>query len=109
VKGADLNYKIFYITAGSDAEAEFIAKELVEKNLAACVNIIGKINSFYMWNNKSENNFETALIAKTTSDKAKSLINHVKKIHSYEVPCIISFDISGGNIDFLNWISDSIK
>ncbi|MCB9481829.1 MAG: divalent-cation tolerance protein CutA [Desulfobacteraceae bacterium] len=100
--------KIVYITAKNNDEAQFIAMDLVNQNLAACVNIIGTINSFYKWNNKVENNFEVALIAKTTSENESDLIEHVKKIHSYEVPCIISFDISSGNSEFVKWIFDSI-
>lgn len=104
-----MNPKVFYITAASNDEAEYIARELVEQKLAACVNIIGPVNSFFMWKNSVQNNPETALIAKTTSEKADSLISHLKKIHSYEVPCIISFDISGGNTEFIEWISESME
>ncbi|MGM0419165.1 MAG: divalent-cation tolerance protein CutA [Thermodesulfobacteriota bacterium] len=100
---------VFYMTAENKEEAEKIAKELISKKLAACVNILGDINSFYEWEGKVENGTETAFIAKTSKEKSSEFIEFVKSIHSYETPCIISFKPETGNPDFLSWIFESVK
>ena len=103
------NALVFYMTAENREEAEKIAKELISNKLAACVNIIGEINSFYEWKGNVENSTETAFIAKTSQEKSSEFIEFVKSIHSYETPCIISFKTETGNPDFLSWISNSVK
>jgi periplasmic divalent cation tolerance protein len=100
---------VFYMTAENREEAEKIAKELISNKLAACVNIIGEINSFYEWEGKVENNRETAFIAKTSKEKSSELIDFVKRNHSYDTPCILSFKTETGNPEFLSWISESVN
>ncbi len=88
-------------------EARRIAKTLVEENLVACANIF-PIISVYQWNGVQESP-EVAVILKTESGKIKDVEIRVKQLHSYEVPCIISFDIKYGSKEFLDWISESVR
>ena len=104
-----MKVNFIYMTAGSRQEAEKIGKELVASRLAACVNILGNMNSIYMWQGKVQNDSEIVLIAKTTEDQVPQLVEKVKSLHSYECPCIVSIPVSGGNQAFLDWIAEEVK
>jgi len=100
---------MLYITAKDIAEARKIAETLVKERLAACANILGGINSVYRWKGKIEKSKETLLTAKTKASLVKRAVACVRKLHSYECPCIVSFVIDKGNPDFLKWICDETK
>jgi periplasmic divalent cation tolerance protein len=90
-------------------EAEKIGSMLVEKRLAACVNIFEKMTSIYRWEGKIHKEEETVIIAKTRTGLIDELTAKVREIHSYVVPCIVSLPVTGGNPDFLSWIEDETK
>lgn len=99
-----MNTKLVYVTAGSREQAVAIATQSVEKRLAACANILGEATSIYWWEDKLQNDTETVLILKTTEKNLDALISKIKQIHDYDCPCVVAFDITSGNPDFLNWI-----
>ncbi|WP_135606060.1 divalent-cation tolerance protein CutA [Methanococcoides sp. NM1] len=99
-----MQHIIVYITAGSMDEARMLGKELVSRRLAACANI-HPINSIYMWNDKMVEDNEVALILKTTSERFDALKETVVLLHSYDLPCIISWEVTGEK-KYLQWISD---
>jgi periplasmic divalent cation tolerance protein len=98
-----------YITASNVAEAEKIGSMLVEKRLAACVNIFEKMTSIYRWEGKVHKEEETVIIAKTRTGLIDELTAKVRELHSYTVPCVVSLPVAGGNPDFLNWIENETK
>ncbi|MDI6797802.1 MAG: divalent-cation tolerance protein CutA [Desulfatibacillaceae bacterium] len=100
---------VIYMTAGSVDEARKIADELIAKRLCACVNIFPPIESVYYWNNAVQRNNEVAFIAKTRQSLVPQVIEEVKKLHSYEVPCVVSLPIERGNPHFLQWILDETR
>ena len=93
-----------YITAGSIEEAKNIGHILVEKNLAACVNLLENMISIYKWEDKLEEGQEVVLIVKTRKTLMPKLIETVNSNHSYDCPCILELPIQGGNPEFLSWI-----
>ncbi len=101
-----MSYLFAYITAGDLAEAERVGKGLVENRLAACVNIFTGMQSMYMWNGRMEKSQETVIIAKTTEKLKDRLVEQVRKIHSYDCPCVVFLPVAGGNPEFLKWIDD---
>jgi periplasmic divalent cation tolerance protein len=100
---------VVLVTATSIKEAEKITRALLNKKLAACVNIINNINSYFWWNKKIEKAKETLLIIKTVKKNFAQLKKEIKSIHSYEVPEIIALPIIKGNKNYLDWIVASIK
>jgi periplasmic divalent cation tolerance protein len=98
-----------YMTASSAEEAKKLGRALVEARLAACVNILDRMTSFYWWQGKIEEGSEAVLIAKTTRKHLKALTAKVKSLHSYTVPCVVGLPIQGGNKDFLDWIGVETK
>jgi periplasmic divalent cation tolerance protein len=100
---------VVYMTASSREEAARIGRALVEQRLAACVNILGDIDSVYWWDNAVQSAQEVAFIAKTTRDKIEALAAAVKSLHSYDVPCVAAMPIVQGLPAFLHWIEEETR
>jgi periplasmic divalent cation tolerance protein len=95
---------IGYITAPSEV-AENIARALVEKRLAACVNLVPGIKSIYRWEGAVEEADEVLLIIKTASDRIEDLKNALPSLHPYTVPELILVEINAGLKPYLDWIN----
>jgi periplasmic divalent cation tolerance protein len=104
-----MKVNFIYMTAGSREEARNIGKELVAAGLAACVNILDNMNSFYKWQGEIQDDTEAVIIAKTTEDRVPALIEKVKALHSYDCPCIVAIPVSGGNQAFLDWVAAEVE
>lgn len=98
-----------YMTCADAGEAETIGRMLVEKRLAACVNILPGMRSLYWWRGEVERAEEAVLIAKTRTDLVEELTAAVKAVHGYEVPCVVALPVTGGNPDFLAWIGSETR
>jgi periplasmic divalent cation tolerance protein len=101
--------KLVYVTTSDISEAKKIGRMLVEKRLAACVNILGGVQSLYWWEGAVQESGEAAFIAKTTAESAPELIEAVRAAHSYDCPCVVTLPIEAGNPDFLKWIADETR
>lgn len=102
-----MRYADIYITT-KPKEAKKIAKELVKKKLAACVNIL-PIRSVYRWKGKIVEDKEAALIVKTKASLFKEIEKEVRKLCSYEVPCILMNRIEKGHKPYLDWLEKETK
>ncbi|MFA4888246.1 MAG: divalent-cation tolerance protein CutA [Candidatus Omnitrophota bacterium] len=100
---------VVFVTCANREEARKIARALLEKKLAACVNIVGNIASFFWWEKKIDSAAETLLILKSNKACLSKIIKLVKSLHSYEVPEIIALPIIGGDKKYLNWIDASLR
>ena len=100
---------VVFITASDKKEAKNIASRLVKNKLAACVNIVEKLESLFWWQGKVSQAKETLLIVKSKKEKLAKIIKIVKLLHSYEVPEIIALPIIDGYKPYLNWINDSVR
>ena len=94
-----------YITASNAEEARHIGKILVEERLAACVNVLPHMESWYWWEGKMEGAQEAVLIAKTRAELREALQRRVLQLHSYSCPCVVFLPIVGGNPAYLDWIA----
>ncbi len=97
------------MTAGNREEADRIADLLVEKRLAACVQILPGIRSVYFWKNEIQRESELLLLAKSTKERFQDLEREVRAIHSYETPEIVALEITDGSRPYLNWLSDNVE
>ena len=102
-------YLMVYITAADMDEARRIAKTLVEERLAACVNILGRIESVYHWEGEVQFAEEAAFLAKTTEACFDALAARVRELHSYELPCVVAAPLARGEAAFLGWIGENIR
>jgi len=98
---------VVLVTTSSIQEAKKIAKTLVEEKKAACVNIIPNLISIYRWEGDIQEDEEVLLIIKTTSlEKVKE---RIKKLHSYQVPEILAFEVKDGEQSYLEWVKESVE
>ncbi len=102
-------HSLIYITTANAAEADRIAREVVSRRLAACANIIPGMKSVYWWEGRMETGDETVLLLKTTDQRTSSLVEEIKRLHNYNVPCIVVLPLTGGNPDFLRWIETETR
>jgi periplasmic divalent cation tolerance protein len=96
-------------TAGSEEEARKIAHGLVERKLAACVNIVPRITSVYRWQGKVEEAEEYLLLVKTAAEKFGAVREAIAELHSFEVPECVAISIAEGSQAYLDWITESVK
>ena len=95
---------VVLVTATSKMEAQKISKVILNKRLAACVNIIPGLTSFFSWKGKIQKATELLLLIKTKKSLFKRLEKEVKAIHSYSVPELIALPILEGSKDYLDWL-----
>jgi len=91
-----------YITCKNKAQAKKIANALIKKKLIACANIF-PIDSLYKWKGKLQSDKETVLLAKTNNKKIKAVEAEVKRLHPYEIPCILKINATA-NKSYQNWL-----
>jgi periplasmic divalent cation tolerance protein len=96
-------------TASSIQEARKLAGFLLEKRLAACVNLIPSVESHYRWKGKREKASEVLLVIKTQTRQYRQLEVSLKSRHSYSVPEIIQIPIRKGSKSYLRWIRESLR
>ncbi len=101
--------KIILSTTGSREEAQEIARALVERKLAACVNIVGPIESVYRWQGAVETSQEFLLIIKTTAAAYERVRDLIRLLHSYELPECVELSIEDGLPKYLEWIGESVE
>jgi len=103
-----MEYRSIYFTVSDNAQAVSIGHALVSERLAACVNYF-PVQSIFRWNGKVEQSPESAVIAKTRADLVEKVIERIKELHSYEIPCTVSWVIEKGDPDCFAWIEDSTE
>lgn len=90
-------------------DAEKIARALVEKRIAACVQIMGPLTSFFQWQGKLDSAEEFLCVIKSRSDLFQEMETIIKSMHPYEVPEILATPITKGNKDYLSWLAETLE
>jgi|SRR3989344_1385054 len=96
-----------YTTTATESEAESIANNLLQKKLIACANMF-PIKSMYALKGKVQSDDEVVLILKTIEENAVSIETEIKKLHSYDIPCISKIPVSA-NKEYLTWVQEQLK
>ncbi len=100
--------RIVLSTAASEDEARKIAHHLIEQRLAACVNIVPRIESIYRWKEKVESSQEFLLLVKTSVDRFPQIRDAIRELHSYELPECVAISIEDGSPEYLQWLAYSL-
>ncbi len=102
--------KIVVLTAcSSDEEAARVARHLVERRLAACVNLVGGVRSIYHWQGKIDESGEVLLVIKSSRALLPELKEALAQAHSYEVPEVIALPVVDGSAAYLAWMERELK
>lgn len=99
---------IVYTTCGSAGDAENLAQRLIEHRLAACVNVVPGVLSYYRWKGKVENNTEFLLMIKTARGLVDALRLELEKLHTYELPELVVAPIVDGSPNYLSWLEQEL-
>jgi len=102
------DYKLVLTTTASEDDAQKIARALVQRRLAACVNIVPRIQSVYRWKGNVEEAQEWLLLIKTTGEAFDRVQETIQEHHSYGLPECICVPIEKGSAAYLEWIVDSV-
>lgn len=105
---ASTEFRLVLTTAGSDEQASAIARALVERRLAACVNILHGVCSIYRWQGRVHDETEELLLIKTDAGRVERVREALGELHSYEVPELLVLPVIGGDADYLDWLRDSL-
>ena len=100
---------VVLVTCGSPEEGRKVARALVERRLAACVNVVAGVESVYRWKGAVEEASECLLLAKTTRVQFEPLQSAVRELHSYELPEVVALPIVDGLDSYLSWIAASVE
>jgi len=100
--------RVVLTTAGSKEEAQKIARALVERRLAACVNVVGPIESVYRWKGAVETAEEFLCVIKTTAAAVERVRGTIKELHSYELPEYVELAVEDGSAEYLAWIGENV-
>jgi periplasmic divalent cation tolerance protein len=103
---ASEKYLLVLNTCPGSITAKKIANDLVADQLAACVQVIPGIQSFFRWVGRVENSEEHLLLIKTTAARYPDVENRIRTLHPYELPEIVVVPISNGLASYLSWIDD---
>lgn len=93
-------------TTDDAAEAERLARSVVDARLAACAQVGGPIMSYYRWEGEVQRDEEWLIVMKTTRARLDALTEHVRAEHSYDVPEIVAVPVEGGNPGYLRWVAE---
>jgi periplasmic divalent cation tolerance protein len=96
---------ILYVTTPDRETARRIGRTLVEEGLAACINIIGGMESIYRWQGVVEQATEWVLLVKAPAAEADRAGDRIRALHPYDLPCILNLPITGGNPPYLDWLA----
>ena len=99
---------VILTTAGTEQEASDLARELVNRRLAACVNVIPQVRSIFRWQNEVHDDREWLLLIKTRRDRYEAVRAAIRELHSYDLPETVLLDIDRGDEAYLRWIDDSL-
>jgi periplasmic divalent cation tolerance protein len=97
---------LIYSTFPSPEAAERVGGALVDRGLAACVNILPGMTSIYVWQGQRHRDAETVMIVKTREQLADTVVAEARRMHPHTNPAFVVLPVSGGSADFLRWIAE---
>ena len=96
-------------TVGTAEDAERIARALVERRLAACVNVVPGVVSVYRWKGEVRRDEERLLVIKTRAERLEALGQALVELHPYEVPELVALPVEAGHPPYLDWLDESVS
>ena len=96
-------------TVGSAEDADRLARALVERRLAACVNVVPGVVSHYRWKGELQRDEERLLVIKTRAERIDALREALRELHPYELPELVAFEVSDGSEEYLKWLDEGVS
>jgi len=105
----DERFLLILTTAGSDEQAREIARALVERRLAACVNVQPSGCSVFRWRGEIQEEAERLLVIKSSARLFERVRDAIRELHSYDLPEVIAVPVETGDTEYLAWLSESLR
>ena len=102
-------FRVVLTTADSEELADRIARALVDRRLAACVNVVGPVRSIYRWKGEIVSDQERMLVIKTSSARFPEVRELIRELHTYDVPEVLAIAVEDGDRPYLDWLSDCLE
>ncbi len=102
-------FQLVLTTTDSEALAEKIGRELIERRLAACVNLVGPVQSVYRWEGRIVRSEERLLIIKTSVERFPQVASAIRELHTYDVPEIVAVPLTMGDERYLSWLAGCLR
>lgn len=96
-------------TVATEEAAERLAKELVERRLAACVNILPRVRSIYRWDGAVQDDRELLLLVKTTRERRDETMRAIAELHPYDVPEVVALEADAVSGPYASWLGDAVR
>lgn len=107
--GEPSQVRVVLVTAPDAEVGERLARALVDERLAACVNVVPGIRSFYRWEGRVQSDDEVLLVIKTRADRCEALVDHVRSVHPYDLPEVLALPTAGGSVPYLEWVEQESR
>ncbi|XP_038637939.1 protein CutA homolog isoform X1 [Scyliorhinus canicula] len=101
-------HSVVFISCPNEQVGKIIARTIMEKKLAACVNIVPEVFSMYSWDSEITETIEVLMVIKTRSSKMHELTEFIRSVHPFEIPEVISLSVDQGNPLYLKWIEETV-
>ncbi|XP_067867969.1 protein CutA homolog isoform X2 [Heterodontus francisci] len=101
-------HSVVFISCPNEQVGKVIARTIMEKKLAACVNILPKMFSMYNWDNEITETTEVLMVIKTRSSKMHKLTEFIRSVHPFEIPEVLSLSVDQGNPLYMKWIEETV-
>jgi periplasmic divalent cation tolerance protein len=103
------DFVVVLTTAGSEEQGEQIARELVARRLAACVNVVPGVCSVYRWKGEITRDEERLLLVKTTAGLFPAVREAIRELHTYELPEVLALPVADGDPAYLRWLEEGVE
>ena len=103
------NFRVVLTTADSPELADKLARAIVERRLAACVNVVGPVRSVYRWKGEIVTDEERLLVIKSSAACFPRLRDAIRELHTYEVPEILALSVEDGDQPYLEWLATGLS
>ncbi|XP_076867321.1 protein CutA homolog isoform X1 [Brachyhypopomus gauderio] len=102
------HHSVLLINCPTEQTAKDISRHIMEKRMAACVNILPRTSTMYYWKGEIQDTSEILLLVRTRTSVIQKLTDYVKTIHPYDIPEILSFPVEGGSLSYLKWMDEAV-
>jgi len=105
----DAGTLVVLVTTSSLEEGQTIARVLVDERLAACVNVVPGVRSFFFWEGRVQEEAEALLLIKTRRERYEALQRRILELHGYSVPEVLALPVEAGSPSYLAWVGETVR
>ncbi|XP_070990608.1 protein CutA homolog isoform X1 [Oncorhynchus clarkii lewisi] len=102
------HHSVLLINCPNEQAAKDIGRALMERRMAACINILPRTSTMYYWKGEVQDATEILMFVKTRTSKIQRVTDFVKSVHPYETPEVLSFPVEDGSLPYMKWMDEAV-